>query len=208
MHAEHAAKGQLQSSATVRRAIQITEEFSYKYLDDAIEAVAEIAKDVEAFNLLAAKITASFRTLETHVRKAARLACGSANKEPAPSVLAEADRLFAETRDQVLRQLEIQRFSFVQPSKSQLATTGLERIGAPAPEQAVKNPGGKPLAKHWDAMWASIAVQLYEGDLKPNVQADIERAMLDWFARENITIGETSVRGRARQLWQKISESE
>ncbi len=35
----------------------------------------------------------------------------------------------------------------------------------------------KPLAAHWDEMWAAVAVMLYTGDLQPRTQADIERAM-------------------------------
>ncbi len=66
------------------------------------------------------------------------------------------------------------------------------------------NRGGKPLAAHWDELWSSIAVQLWNGDLQPKTQADIKRAMLEWFTAKEIDVGETAVTDRARQLWLKI----
>jgi hypothetical protein len=53
-------------------------------------------------------------------------------------------------------------------------------------------------------MWVAIAVALYTGDLQPRTQADIERAMKDWLASNNVDVGDTAVRGRARKLWQKV----
>jgi hypothetical protein len=57
-------------------------------------------------------------------------------------------------------------------------------------------------------MWAALAVMLYTGDLQPKTQADIERAMKDWLAARDLHVGDTAVRGRARQLWQKLQEAE
>ena len=68
--------------------------------------------------------------------------------------------------------------------------------------------GGRPLAKHWDEMWAAIAVKLYLGDLKPQTQAEIERAMKDWFAAHDIDVGDTPVRDRARTLWCALQQAE
>ena len=78
------------------------------------------------------------------------------------------------------------------------------RPGAPI----AKNSGGKPLAEHWDAMWAAIAVQLWLGDLKPSKQADIKAAMLDWFNANEIEIGDTAVTERARKLWREMEATE
>ena len=53
-------------------------------------------------------------------------------------------------------------------------------------------------------MWAAIAVDLYLGDLKPKTQADIEAAMHNWLSAREIGASESTVRSRARQLWQAI----
>lgn len=69
------------------------------------------------------------------------------------------------------------------------------------------NRGGKPLARHWDAVWAEIAFQLWHGDLQPKTQADIKRAMFVWFSAQGIDVGDTAVTQRARQLWQRLDQS-
>ncbi len=71
-----------------------------------------------------------------------------------------------------------------------------------------KNPGGRPRSDHWDQMWASIAVQLFSGELRPVRQADIKQAMLDWFAREQIDVSDSSVIKRARMLFHELESSE
>jgi hypothetical protein len=77
--------------------------------------------------------------------------------------------------------------------------------GRPAPrDSSHRNAGGKPLAKHWDAMWADIAVQLWTGDLQPLSQADVKRAMQRWFDDHEIDVGDTALVDRARQLWQRM----
>lgn len=68
----------------------------------------------------------------------------------------------------------------------------------------VKNAGGKPLAKHWDAMWAEIATQLWSGDLQPETQADIKIAMFGWLNAQGIEAGDTVVTERARALWLRM----
>ncbi len=125
--------------------------------------------------------------------------------QKAGSVPQAATKLFEETRTHLLRQLEIQRFTFIVPQPSSIppATT------VPPPFTAqLKNRGGKPLADHWDRMWAAVAVMLYSGDLKPKTQADIERAMKDWLFANDFDVGDTAVRARARKLWQELVQSE
>jgi hypothetical protein len=71
-----------------------------------------------------------------------------------------------------------------------------------------RNKGGKPLAAHWDDMWAHIAVQLWNGDLKPTSQAEVKQAMLAWFNYKEIDIGDTAVTERARALWLKMEAAQ
>ena len=129
------------------------------------------------------------------------------------SVELAAQTLFVDMRTRIFNELEIHRFSFIQPSNGDLAANrnrifgGLAIAAVPTSKEAstpVKNPGGKALAPHWDQMWAHIAVQLWTGDLKPTRQADISKAMFDWFNKEEIEVGQTAVTDRARALWLKI----
>ncbi len=104
------------------------------------------------------------------------------------------------------RQKDIRAFSFTHTAPSKKAE--IRGMIAKSTSVPINNTGGKPLAKHWDAMWSAIAVQLYSGDLIPKTQADIERAMLDWLSAEGIDAGERTVRNRARALWQAMLEAE
>ncbi len=208
MHAEHSATGQLQSGNTVRRAVDIVEEYAAKFVEQAVDQTAAVAQDMDAFNVIAASLTAMFRGFEPHLHNAVRLAT-IRDSQRSQSVTSAGDKLFAEMRSRIFKQLEIHRFSFTKPTKGDLAAQRERVSGTPAPlatDVRPKNPGGKPLAAHWDGLWATIAAQLWLGDLEPKSQKDIKEAMFDWFNRAGIEIGDTAVTQRARQLWQAMEE--
>jgi hypothetical protein len=114
------------------------------------------------------------------------------------AALLTARDLFRQIEGRINRQAELHRFTFTKTSS--FPSPKVEARSAP------KNPGGKPLAAHWDEMWSSIAVMLFNGDLQPKTQADVENAMKDWFGGRDFDIGDTAVRARARQLWQKLQD--
>ena len=106
-------------------------------------------------------------------------------------------KLFAGLRSDVEAKLEIQRFDF-------------ERAGAPSPIVAVaaKNSaksGGRPPASFWDDLWAATAAALYDGSLAPKTQADIEKAMADWLESRGHSAATSTIRARARRLWDAIA---
>jgi hypothetical protein len=68
--------------------------------------------------------------------------------------------------------------------------------------------GGRPRADWWDDLWIEICRQLYEGDLQPKKQADIEDAMLSWLGKRNEHPAVSTIRPRARKLWQAIRKDE
>lgn len=105
---------------------------------------------------------------------------------------------FAEATKRLRRQLELQRFTFVVPYRPSTVELD-ERKSVPE-----KPKGGKPLAAHWDDMWAAMALALYSGDLEPETQADIERAMAEWLAVRNLDAAESTIRGRAQKLWREL----
>lgn len=209
MYADHAARKVLRSGATVKASIRIMEERTDTFVDTLIHEVSAVAQDIEAFNLIVAEMTARFRGREAELAESLRLATGGGG-ERFSSVQREGERLFAEMRTRVFRRLEIHRMSFTRPTKGDRAALRISTSPSaplPAASPKPKNVGGAPLAEHWDAMWADIAVRLWIGDLKPKSQADVKQAMFDWFNTKEITIGDTAVTQRARHLWQKIQES-
>lgn len=208
MHAEHSATKMLQSGNTVRRAVDIVEEHAAKFVEQAVDQTAAVAQDMDAFNVIAASLTAMFRGFEVHLQNAVRLAT-IRDSQRSQNVVDAGNKLFSEMRSRIFKQLEIHRFSFTKPTKGDLAAQHERVFGSPAPlatDARPKNPGGKPLAAHWDALWATIAAQLWLGDLEPKSQKDIKEAMFDWFNSAGIEIGDTAVTQRARQLWQAMEE--
>jgi hypothetical protein len=79
-------------------------------------------------------------------------------------------------------------------------------VSPPPPPVAKK--GGRPPAQWWDDLWIDIARQLYAGDLKPDNQAVIEKAMLDWLVANGHEAGETTIRRRARRLFEAVSRED
>ncbi|MCP5379305.1 MAG: hypothetical protein H6915_01235 [Novosphingobium sp.] len=210
LHAEHSAKGLLRSGATVKRAVSIVEDEAGAFVQRAIDKVAPVAQDIDAFTLITARLASNFRSWEREVADAVKLATAS-GKDRTESVKRAADGLFADVKERIGRELEIHRFSFTKPSRGDLAAKGI-RTEAPAATKVQaaekRNPGGKPLAPHWDEMWAAVAVKLWTGDLKPKSQADVKAAMFDWFNKAEIDVGDTALTQRARQLWQAMQDAE
>lgn len=85
-----------------------------------------------------------------------------------------------------------------------LALDTVNYANAQHPTPPTKHAGGRPPKAFWDDLWANIAAQLYNGDLKPERQADIEKAMHDWLALNDQNAGETAVRAKAKLLWLAI----
>lgn len=208
MHADHSARGLLRSGATVKESIRLTEEQASAFVIKAVNEVANVAQDMDAFAQIVATLTARFRGREAELAQAVQFATSGSSTRFA-SVQREGERLFTEMRNRVFRELEIHRFSFVRPTKgdqaAMLSRLNLTPVKVEQPSKR-KNAGGIPLAKHWDAMWADIAVKLWLGDLNPKSQADIKVAMFAWFTENEIVIGDTAVTQRARQIWQKIED--
>jgi hypothetical protein len=75
----------------------------------------------------------------------------------------------------------------------------------PKTDTAAVAPGGRPRAEWWDDLWIEICRQLYDGELIPKKQADIETAMKDWLAKRGEHPSDSTIRSRARKLWQAIS---
>ncbi len=68
--------------------------------------------------------------------------------------------------------------------------------------------GGRPRAEFHDELMCSIWQQIYEGDLRPNRQADIERAILNWANVKGHVLSESSARKKARMIWAAVSQQD
>ncbi|MEL0253922.1 MAG: hypothetical protein VW935_18585, partial [Novosphingobium sp.] len=204
MYAEHSAAGRLRSGATVKRAVKICEDEGSAFITETIDQVGKVSKSPDAFDMIVSHLTAQTRTWDAHVSEAVRMAT-MGGAERFDSVRRAADDLLADLKTRMFRELEIHRFSFARSSPILEPKPFLVVQSSP---DKPKNKGGKPLAAHWDAMWADIAVQLYVGDLKPKSQKQIKDAMFAWFNANSINAGDTAVTERARELWHKIEAAQ
>jgi hypothetical protein len=97
----------------------------------------------------------------------------------------------------------------------------LEPIGVreSVPAQMVKPEEGEPSSvsptierrgrlrkEFWDDLLIAIFKKIYDGDLKPKTQADIERAMLQWVTENGHELGDSAVRAPARKLFKALQE--
>lgn len=80
--------------------------------------------------------------------------------------------------------------------------------GQPKGTPKTASKGGRPPASYWDDLWSAMATQLYEGDLQPKRQADIEKAMQDWASANGHEPAVSTIRDRARKLWLSLSRED
>ena len=203
IYSNHAAKGLLKSGATVKVALRALEDIAGKMLSTAIDQVAPVAKDVEAFAMISESFESHWSRAALRMDGVASMASGRPSTVTSPdSVLLATRREVEAVRIRLTRRLEIHRFTFTQPSiplSSPPATT--------EPEVAVgRRKGGRPPAEFWDDMWAAIATALYSGELNPKSQADVQRAMSEWIDGNGHSAADSTVKGRARRLWNLIEE--
>ena len=204
LFADHAGRGVLQSGATIRVAVRLFEAEAGNLIAKLTDAVAGVSKEPEAFALIAECLARFDAFLIAEFDEVKGKATAGKARTSMISVENAAKNLFVEAQMRWRRQLEIHRFSFTAPSSRLFLASA---SAAPPTPVAPKNKGGKPLAAHWDQMWAEIAFQLWNGDLQPTKQADISKAMFAWLIANEIDAGQTAVTDRARAIWQKIEAS-
>lgn len=206
VYADHSAKGCLQSGATIRAVIRIMEEIGAEFLTEIIGQVSAVAQDVEAFAALRGSFDELWNWLASELASTVNIAAGRhATDDRSDSASRAAEALLDKSRGLVGQKLELYRFTFTraapaEPSKPIKASESLkvEAVATCRPK------GGRPIAQHWDDMWAATAVALFTGDLKPKSQADIEGAMLTWLEDNGFSAATSTVRGRARRLWDRL----
>ncbi|WP_156472291.1 hypothetical protein [Sphingorhabdus sp. M41] len=209
LHTDHAAKGCLNSGATLKRHVEIFDTVGQSYVSSTLDAIADVSMEMEAFAIY----EEGHMQLSTMMRRNLKDdniygVCTTGNPN---SAVANAINLqFLSVEGQLKRLKDLRRYSFTRPEPIDMASFGLsEKRSALMPKNEVtKNKGGRPAAEHWDEMWATIATLLYEGDLNPKRQADIEKAMMDWLESNGHSAADSTVRKRARLLWQRLEVAE
>lgn len=81
------------------------------------------------------------------------------------------------------------------------ASAGIAELPTSPIEAPAKHAGGAPRKEFWDDLLIEMFQVLWLGELKPNRQADLERAMLDWASGKGYSLGESSVKAPARKLF-------
>lgn len=71
----------------------------------------------------------------------------------------------------------------------------------PVPTAAKSSTAGRPPAAFWDSLWNYVWGRIYSGDFNPARQAEVEKLMLDWAAKEGHELSPTAARERARMFW-------
>lgn len=199
LYADHAARGLLQSGATVKVGVRLMEEEAGRLAEGAVDQVAAVAKDIEAFAMIEAMVKGFDTFLLGQLDDVVAKASGRMVAAASDSVSRAAQSLYNEAQRRWTRQLGVHRFTF-----TEIFRLAEHAKVAPDASASPKNKGGKPLAAHWDGMWADIAFQLWNGDLQPTKQGDISKAMFAWLTAKGIDAGHTAVTDRARTIWQKI----
>lgn len=71
----------------------------------------------------------------------------------------------------------------------------------PAPILPDLGKGGRPRKEWWDDFWIEICRQIYDNELNPKTQADLERAMFEWVENQGFDVGETTIKAAAKKLF-------
>lgn len=200
IYSSHAAKGRLQSGATIKVAVREMVTSIQMMLDSLEPRVRAISADKEAFALLSNAMNEILDVCACELPKVVDMARGRRVLADDGSVQKAAEGLYDAMRADFVAKLEILAYDYEQVSK-----TDADPADLPRPQS---KRGGRPPADFWDDMWASIAASLYEGNLIPKSQADIERAMTAWIEARGHSAAVSTVRARARRLWDRIAQQD
>ncbi len=64
--------------------------------------------------------------------------------------------------------------------------------------------GGRPPADWWEDLLIELCFRHFRGELQPKTQAEIERAMHDWITERGYEAADSTIRIRARKVWNAI----
>ena len=197
--ADHAAKGRLHSGATIEVSVSAMNESASAFLIDLGNKVKAVASDSDAFAALSTTVGDYLDDCAERMPPITRMASGRLTGPRDERIERVAGEMFDQMRADVEAKLAIAAFDFEGHTASPAA------LRPPAKAATTAKKGGRPPAEFWDDMWAAIAASLYSGDLKPKSQADVQRAMAEWIEANDRNAADSTVKSRARRLWDRIA---
>lgn len=203
LKSDHAARGILQSGMTIKAAAQIVSDAIERLSGELLAEADRICRDLAAFDLVSDAVSNAIGTGEELFWPVVKLATGKPERPLDPSVERAAGELIANLKNDTEARLGIARFDFDAPIGQGPNLEGTQDDRPPSTPK-----GGRPPAEFWDDLWSAIAIDLYTGVLVPKSQADIERAMNDWISAKNRSCANSTVRKRARKLWDGLRAAE
>jgi len=90
--------------------------------------------------------------------------------------------------------------------KSGLTSLGMAAGSVPFVTEPESKRGRRP-KYDWPATSLAIFGHIYRGDLKPESQADIERALISHLTQGDVVPSESTVRPYAKQIWEEFSKA-
>lgn len=200
--ADHSVKGCLHSGATITVSVQAMQALADAYLDNIAGKIKAIAPSAESFALLSEAMLEFLNVCGNAMPGILKLARGGRLVAGNDSIAVAGMALFNQMRADIDARLSILAYEFeTVPAIDNEAVQPVETLN-------MAKLGGRPPAAFWDDLWAAIAVALYVGELIPKTQADIERAMADWLEVNKKSAAPSTIRARARRLWDGIAASE
>lgn len=193
---DYAAIGMLESGMCINGAAETVSESIELFSDELISEVRGICTDPEAFELVRNAVKSAIGTGEELFWPIVMAATGKPERQLDPAVERAVNELIADLKSDVEMRLGIAKIDFVAPVGRELP---VEVTQGSSLQSNSKN--GRPPAEFWDDLWAAMAIDLYTGALVPKSQADIERAMNDWISGRELSCATSTVRKRARKLW-------
>ena len=201
-----AASGHLRSSSTVQTAVSIMEKSGEIFIATGVRKASALARTIDAFSILQISAEVYIRFMELKLDDVLQMSGAAKDRMVMTAEYREGKLLFEAVRSKLIRHIESHRVAFLPADTVSFTTTSVNVSSEIS--QPPKNRGGKPMSPHWDDMWATLAVKLYSGELNPKTQAEIEEAIKQWFSDNSLEIGDTAARGRARKLWQRLSDTD
>lgn len=173
------------------------QEIAEAFLRELGPKIEAVTGGADAFELLRIAVLDCLNDCAERMERILQMAKGGRLSSPPDSIELAGHKLFAQLRSDVEAKVEILQFDFLRGPP----------LGAETPPNVrpLSKTGGRPPAAFWDDMWASIATALYDGSLIPKTQADVETAMADWLEGEGHSAAASTIRARARRLWDRIA---
>jgi hypothetical protein len=162
-------------------------------LSRLVSQIAPVSRTPAAFEEIKLAIRRWLRACDDELREVARTSRSFRLQERGGAALEIGRTELGKLTEAVERRLEIEKYDFEEHASSKMGNKVVE-----------SRKGGRPPAEFWDDMWAAIATALYSGELKPKSQADIQRAMAEWIEGKGHSAADSTVKGRARRLWDLI----